>query len=82
MPGGSVADVPGTVTGIGSNAVIDGTSLSGAMSQDRSAFSSAHQGARRSQGQKSASWPTVPALRALNWAACHGYEGLLSDNAF
>ena len=50
MPGGLVADVLGAVTGIGSKAVIDGTSLSGAMSQDRFAFSSAHQGARRSQG--------------------------------
>ena len=50
MPGGSVAYVPGAVTGIESKAVIDGTSLSGAMSQDRFAFSSAHQGARRSQG--------------------------------
>ena len=61
VPGGLVAYVPGAVTGIESKAVIDGTSLSGAMSQDRSAFSSAHQGARRSQGQKSASWPAVPA---------------------
>jgi hypothetical protein len=50
VPGGSVAYVPGAVTGTGSKAVIDGTSLSGAMSQDRFAFSSAHQGARRSQG--------------------------------
>jgi hypothetical protein len=49
-PGGLVADVLGAVTGIESKAVIDGTSLSGAMSQDRLAFSSAHQGARRSQG--------------------------------
>jgi hypothetical protein len=40
-----VADVPGAVTGIESKAVIDGTSLSGAMSQDRFAVSSAHQGA-------------------------------------
>jgi len=49
---------------------IDGTSLlSGAMSQDRFAFSSARQGARRSQGQKSASWPAVPALRVLGWPA-------------
>jgi hypothetical protein len=50
VPGGLVADVLGAVTGIESKAVIDGTSLSGAMSQDRLAFSSAHQGARRSQG--------------------------------
>jgi hypothetical protein len=49
------------VTGIESKAVIDGTSLSGVMSQDRFALSSAHQGARRSQGQKSASCPAVPA---------------------
>jgi hypothetical protein len=69
VPGGSVADAPGAVTGIESNAVIDGTSLSGAMSQDRLAFSSAHHGARRSQGQKSARWPAVPALRALDWPA-------------
>jgi hypothetical protein len=69
VPGGSVADVPGAVSGIESEAVIDGTSLSGAMSQDRSAFSSAHQSARRSQGQKSASWPAVPALRASGWPA-------------
>ena len=69
MPGGSVAYVLGAVTGIESKAVIDGTSLSGAMSQDRFAFSSAHQGARPSQGQKSASWPAVPTLRALDWPA-------------
>ena len=36
----------GAVTGIESEAVIDGTSLSGAMSPDRFAFSSARQGAR------------------------------------
>lgn len=42
VPGGSVAYVLGAVTGIESQAVIDGTSLSGAMSQDRFAFSSAH----------------------------------------
>jgi hypothetical protein len=65
VPGGSVAYVLGPVAGIESKAVIDGTSLSGAMSQDRFAFSSVHQGARRSQGQNSASWPAVPALRAL-----------------
>jgi hypothetical protein len=50
VPGGSVAYVLGAVTGIESQAVIDGTSLSGAMSQDRFAFSSAHQGARRMPG--------------------------------
>jgi hypothetical protein len=55
VPGGSVAYVLGAVTGIESNAVIDGISLSGAMSQDRFAVSSAHQGAHRSQGQESAS---------------------------
>src|SRR6266702_6434014 len=55
VPGGLVAYVPGAVTGIESKAVIDGTSLSGVMSQDRPAFSSAQpfssaqQGARRSQ---------------------------------
>jgi hypothetical protein len=41
----------GAVTGIESKAVIDGTSLSGAMSQDRFALRSVHQGARRGQGQ-------------------------------
>jgi hypothetical protein len=41
----------------------------GAMSQDRFALSSARQGARRSQGQKSASRPAGPALRALDWPA-------------
>ena len=51
MPGGLVAYVPGAVTGIESKAVIDGTSLSGAMSQDRFAFSSAHHGARRARGE-------------------------------
>ena len=51
--GGSVADVLGAVTGIESTAVIDGTSLSGTMSQDRLAFSSAHQGARRSRRTRS-----------------------------
>jgi hypothetical protein len=35
---GSVAGVLGAVTGIESKAVIDGTSLSGAMSQDRFAL--------------------------------------------
>jgi hypothetical protein len=69
VPGGSVVYVPGAVTGIESKAVIDGTSLSGAMSQDRFALRSGHQGARRSQGQKSASRPAVPALRALGWPA-------------
>jgi hypothetical protein len=69
VPGGLVADVLGAVTGIESKAVIDGPSLSGAVSQDRLAFSSAHQGARRSQGQESASGPAVPALRAPGWPA-------------
>jgi hypothetical protein len=50
VPGGSAAYALGAVTGIESKAAIDGTSLSGAMSQDRFAFSSAHRGARRSQG--------------------------------
>ena len=49
--GGSVAYVLGAVTGIESKAVIDGTSLSGAMSQDRLAFSSAHQGAPQPGGR-------------------------------
>lgn len=69
MPGGLVAYVPGAVTGIESKAVIDGTSLSGAMSQDRLAFSSAHPGARRARGQKSASGPAVPILGVLDWPA-------------
>ena len=50
VPGGSVAYMLGAVTGIESKAVIDGTSLSGAMSQDRFALRSVHQGARRGQG--------------------------------
>jgi hypothetical protein len=49
VPGGSVAYVLGAVTRIESTAVIDDTGLSGAMSQDRFAFGSAYQGARRSQ---------------------------------
>jgi hypothetical protein len=61
VPAGSVADVLGAVTGIESTAVIDGASLSGAMSPDRFAFSSAHQGARRSQGRNPrAGWPCRP----------------------
>lgn len=50
VPGGSAAYVPGAVSGIESGAVIDGTSLSGAMSRDRFALSSAYHGARRSRG--------------------------------
>jgi hypothetical protein len=50
VPGGSVGYVPGAVTGIESKPVIDGNSLSGAMSQDRRAFRSARQGARCSLG--------------------------------
>jgi len=42
VPGGSVAYVLGSVTEIESKAVIDGTSLSGAMSQDRFALRSVH----------------------------------------
>ena len=38
VAGGLVAYMPGAVTGIDSKAVIDGTGLSGAMSQDRFAF--------------------------------------------
>lgn len=68
MPGSSVAYMLGAVTGIESEAVIDGTSLSGAMSPDRFAVSSARQGAA-ARGQKSASWPAVPTLRALGWPA-------------
>jgi hypothetical protein len=68
VPGGSVADVPGAVSGIESEAVIDGTRLSGAMSQDRSAFSSAHQGARRSQGQKIRELPGRAGLNGVRLA--------------
>lgn len=68
MPGSSVAYMLGAVTGIESEAVIDGTSLSGAMSPDRFAFSSARQGTA-ARGQKSASWPAGPALRTLDWPA-------------
>ena len=69
MPGGSVAYVPGAVSGIESEAVIDGTSLSGAMSQDRRAFSSARQGARRSQGAEIRELAGCAGLRALDWPA-------------
>jgi hypothetical protein len=68
VPGGSVAYVLGAVAGIESKAVIDGTSLSGAMSQDRFAFSSAHQGAPQ-PGAEIRELPAVPALRALGWPA-------------
>ena len=73
VPDGSVAYVPGAVTGIESEAeaVIDGTSLSGAMSQDRFALSSARQEARRSQGQKSASRPGRAGLKGPRLARDH-----------
>jgi hypothetical protein len=58
--------VLGAVSGIESKAVIDGTSLSGAMSQDRFAFSSAHQGARRSQGAEIRELAGRVGLRALD----------------
>jgi len=61
VPGGSVAYVPGAVSGIESEAVIDGTSLSGAMSQDRLPSASRIQAHAAARGQKSASWPAVPA---------------------
>ena len=51
VPGSPVAYVLGAVTGIESSAVIDGTSLSGAVPQDWFAFSSAYQGGRPSQGR-------------------------------
>jgi hypothetical protein len=57
VPGGSVA----YVSGIESEAVIDGTSLSGAMSQDRLPSASRIQARAAARGQKSASWPAVPA---------------------
>jgi len=61
VPGGSVAFVPGAVSGIESEAVIDGTSLSGAMSQDRLPSAPRSQARAAARGQKSASWPAVPA---------------------
>jgi hypothetical protein len=79
VPGGSVADVLGAMTGIESKAVIDGTSLSGAMSLDRFVSTSAHQGARRSQRQKSASWLAVPILGALDWPATNSSPALGDD---
>ena len=69
VPGGLVAYVLGAVTGIESKAVIDGTSLSGATSQDRFAFSSADQGARRSQGAEIRELAGRADLRALDWPA-------------
>jgi hypothetical protein len=51
------------------SAVTDGTSLSGAMSQDRFAFSSAHQGARRSQGAEIRELAGRADLKALGWPA-------------
>jgi hypothetical protein len=60
VPGGSVAYVPGAVSGIESEAVIDGISLPSAPCiQARAA----------ARGQKSASWPAVPALTVLDWPA-------------
>ena len=67
--GGSVAYVPGAVTGIESKAVIDGTSLSGAMSQDRFAFSSAHQGRAPQPGAEIRELAGRAGLRALDWPA-------------
>ena len=69
VPGGSAAYVLGAVPGIESKAVIDGTSLSGAASLDRFAFSSAHQGARRSQGAEIRELAGRAGLRALHWPA-------------
>jgi hypothetical protein len=68
VPGGLVADVLGAMTGIESKAVIDGTSLSGAMSQDRFAFSSAHQGAPQ-PGAEVRELAGRAGLRALGWPA-------------
>ena len=69
VPGSSVAYMLGAVTGIESEAVIDGTSLSGACR--RTGLPSApHIKARAAaRGQKSASWSAVPTLRALDWPA-------------
>jgi len=53
VPGGSVAFVPGAVSGIESEAVIDGTSLSGAMSQDRLPSAPRIQARAAARGQKS-----------------------------
>jgi hypothetical protein len=60
--------VPGAVTEIGSKAVIDGTSLSGAVSQDRFAVSPAHQGARRSQGAEIRGRPGRSGLKGARLA--------------
>ena len=68
VPGGLVAYVLGAVAGIESKAVIDGTSLSGAMSQDRFAVSSAHQGARRSQGAEIREPPGRASLKSARLA--------------
>jgi hypothetical protein len=43
--------------------------LSGVMPQDRLAFSSAHQGLRRSQGAEIRELAAVPTFRALDWPA-------------
>jgi hypothetical protein len=67
VPGGSVAYVLGAVTGIESKAVIDGTSLSGAMSQDRFAFSSVQQGAPQPRDRNPRAGR--PTLRTLDWPA-------------
>jgi hypothetical protein len=68
VPGGLVACVPGAVTGIESKAVIDGTSLSGAMSQDRSAFSSAHQGRAPQPGAEVRELPGRAGLKGVRLA--------------
>ena len=52
-----------------SKAVIDGTSLSGTMLQDRLPSAPHIKGAPQPGGQKSASWPTVLTLTALDWPA-------------
>jgi hypothetical protein len=69
VPGSSVAYMLGAVTVIESEAVIDGTSLSGAMPQDRFASAPHIKARAAARGQKSASWPAVPTLRALDWPA-------------
>jgi hypothetical protein len=70
VPGGSAAGVLGAVTRLESTAVIYGNNLglSGAVSQDKFALAPHVKGARRSQGQKSASWPAVSALGAARLA--------------
>ena len=69
MPGGSVAYVPGAVSGIESEAVIDGTSLSRRHFTGQVAFSFTYPGTRRSQGAEIRELAGCAGLRALDWPA-------------